>query len=103
MKRFCKECKKRKLPLNKGKSVIKRFFSTILGGELDGIGGWLMHQLGIPAPYLLGSIFATWLVGSILKKNFSQFPELAIPRWFQVIVLVGLSTLIGAAFNPEMS
>ena len=46
MKRFGKECKKRKLPLNKGKAVIKSFCSTILGGELDGIAGWLMHERG---------------------------------------------------------
>ena len=44
MRKFVKECHKRGLPLNAGKSICKSFCATILGGELDGISGCLMHD-----------------------------------------------------------
>ena len=37
------ECRKRGLPLNEGKSVLQSYCATILGGELDGVAGRLMH------------------------------------------------------------
>ena len=44
MKRFVHECKRRGLPLNIGKSVCRQFCSTVLGGEVDGLAGVLMHE-----------------------------------------------------------
>ncbi len=43
MARFVMECRRRNLPLNVGKEVMQDFCATILGGELDGVAGTLMH------------------------------------------------------------
>ena len=43
LSRLVQECKKRKLPLNHGKSVLMSFSSSILGGELLGVEGRLCH------------------------------------------------------------
>ena len=43
MTRFARECELRKLPLNVGKTVIEEFSAIILGGEVEGRLGWLMH------------------------------------------------------------
>ena len=43
MQAFIKECEKRKLPLNIGKSVVRQFTSRILGGELLGLDGVRSH------------------------------------------------------------
>lgn len=61
--------------------------------------GSLFQLLHLPAPYLLGSLFGTWIAG---KYTPVAFGELGVPRWFHTIVVLGLSTLIGATFNPEM-
>ena len=44
MSRFVTECRRRGLPLNEGKSVMQSFCASILGGELDGVAGVLMHS-----------------------------------------------------------
>ena len=44
MLRFIHECSVRKLPLNEGKQVVKALNAVILGGELDGITGVLLHE-----------------------------------------------------------
>ena len=38
------ECQVRNLPLNEGKSVIRRLNTAILGGEVDGVSGVLRHS-----------------------------------------------------------
>ena len=43
LSRFVLECQRRNLPLNEGKSVLQKFCSSVLGGELDGLRGVLMH------------------------------------------------------------
>ena len=43
MSRFVTECRRRNLPLNVGMEVMQDFCTTILGGELDGVAGVLMH------------------------------------------------------------
>lgn len=61
--------------------------------------GFLFQKLHLPAPLLLGSLFGTWLAGKFIPLSFG---ELGVPRWFHTAVVLGLSTLIGATFNPEM-
>lgn len=66
------------------------------------LAGWLLKMLNLPAPFLLGSLFGTWFAGRVLLPYFPKLPALGIPRWFNIAVVLGLSTLIGAAFQPEM-
>ena len=61
--------------------------------------GYLCEALHLPAPYLLGSLFGTWIVGKFIPASFG---DLGVPRWFHTAVVLGLSTLIGATFNPDM-
>ena len=61
--------------------------------------GFLFKLLHLPAPYLLGSLFGAWIAGKFIPIAFG---ELGVPRWFHTIVVLGLSTLIGASFNPDM-
>lgn len=64
--------------------------------------GWLLQQLNLPAPFLLGSLFGTWIAGSFMRGFKLSLPALGIPRWFHVSVVLGLSALIGAAFTPDL-
>lgn len=41
---FVDQCRRRNLPLNEGKKVVREYNVLILGGELDGIRGSLMHS-----------------------------------------------------------
>lgn len=66
--------------------------------------GFVFKQFHIPAPYLVGSLFGTWLVGSFSLNYLERltFIEFGIPRWFHKSTIVGLSVLIGASFSPEI-
>ena len=61
--------------------------------------GWVCLQLGIPAPYLMGSLFGVWLGGSLVKP---LRPHLGVARWFHKPVVLGLGVLIGATFNQTV-
>lgn len=61
--------------------------------------GLFCGSVGLPAPYLMGSLFGVWVVGSILP---TMQPYLGIARWFHIPVVMGLSALIGASFHPEL-
>jgi len=61
--------------------------------------GWVCLQLGIPAPYLMGSLFGVWFGGALLKP---LRPHLGVARWFHKPVVIGLGVLIGATFNQAV-
>lgn len=61
--------------------------------------GWIFRQLRVPAPYMLGAVCGVWLAGSLLPALQSQ---LQVPRWFHVPVVLGLGTMIGAAFSARL-
>ena len=61
-------------------------------------GGLLFWYLGVPAPYLLGSLFGVWAVSALIKP---ARVYLDTPRWFHRLVVLGLGVLIGAMFGPE--
>ncbi len=61
--------------------------------------GLIFHSLSMPAPYLMGSLFGVWAIGSIITPI---RPYLGVARWFHVPVIIGLSVLIGATFDTNL-
>ncbi len=61
--------------------------------------GLVCESVGTPAPYLMGSLFGVWVIGGVLPV---VQPYLGIARWFHMPVVMGLSSLIGASFHPEL-
>ena len=61
--------------------------------------GWLFFQAGMPAPYLMGSLFGVWFGGALLRPI---QPYLGVARWFHIPVILGLAVMIGAAFDQQM-
>ena len=61
--------------------------------------GLFCETVGAPAPYLMGSLFGVWVIGGVLPV---VKPYLGVARWFHIPVVMGLSTLMGASFHPEM-
>ena len=61
--------------------------------------GLFCESVGAPAPYLMGSLFGVWIIGSVLPFMQRYF---GIARWVHIPVVMGLSTLIGASFHPEL-
>ena len=61
--------------------------------------GWVFFTLGMPAPYLMGSLFGVWFTGGLIR---SVQPHLGVARWFHIPVIVGLAVMIGATFEPDM-
>ncbi|MGC6517317.1 MAG: AbrB family transcriptional regulator [Candidatus Puniceispirillaceae bacterium] len=60
--------------------------------------GWACLYLGLPAPYLMGSLFGVWITGGLIKP---MQPYLGVARWFHVPVVLGLGVIIGAAFGGD--
>ena len=58
--------------------------------------GLICESVGVPAPYLMGSLFGVWVVGGSLPV---VQPYLGIARWFHVPVVMGLSVLIGTSIR----
>ena len=61
--------------------------------------GWSFMQSGIPAPYLMGSLFGVWFGGALVTP---LQPHLGVARWFHKPVVLGLGVLIGATFNQSV-
>ena len=51
------------------------------------ITGWTFLQLGIPAPFLIGSLLGVWIFGRLFKTFRNH---LGVARWFHVPVILGL-------------
>lgn len=71
----------------------------LLTGGLALAAGWAFSQLRVPAPYMMGSVFGVWIAGSLVRPLRGH---LGIARWFHVPVVLGLGTMIGAAFNAQL-
>ena len=61
--------------------------------------GWLFFQIGLPAPYLMGSLFGVWFTGALMRPI---QPYLGVARWFHIPVILGLAVMIGATFDQQM-
>ena len=61
--------------------------------------GWLFLQGGLPAPFLMGSLFGVWVIGANVKK---LQPHLGVARWFHIPVVLGLGVLIGSHFTADI-
>lgn len=60
---------------------------------------FVCHRIGTPAPYLLGSLFGTWIAGGMVAP---LRPYLGIPRNVHIVTVTGLGVLVGAMFNPDI-
>lgn len=58
--------------------------------------GYLFLTFGMPAPFMMGSLFGVWLIGGSLPV---LRPHLGVARWFHIPVVLGLGVLIGAALG----
>ena len=74
---------------------LKSISITFLVASLSGI---FLNWLTAPAPYLLGSLAGVWILSS---KNKILKEAMGIPRWFQIGIILGLGTLVGANFQPN--
>ena len=61
--------------------------------------GYTFSLTSIPAPFLLGSLFGVWLFGGTIKTIRGN---LGIARWAFVPVMLGLGTVIGSNFDPNV-
>ena len=68
---------------------------TLSGATFSGL---LFKLAGVPAPYLVGSMFGIWILSAVIKPLAKSFN---IPRWFHIFVVLGLAVLIGAMFSPD--
>ncbi|MEK9718128.1 MAG: AbrB family transcriptional regulator [Candidatus Puniceispirillum sp.] len=61
--------------------------------------GLVFRWLGLPAPFLIGSLFGVWFSGAAIAPLRTR---LGIARWLYLPVALGLGTLIGANFRPDV-
>ena len=61
------------------------------------ISGYGFSLLGLPVPYMLGSLIGVWFVGGAIRPI---QPHLGIARWFHIPVIVGLGVIVGGAIGP---
>ena len=81
------------IPLQTIRNDCQKTFTTF---AIALVTGWLFLQLKMPAPFLMGSLFGVWIIGSNIK---SLQPHLGVARWFHIPVVLGLGVLIGSYFN----
>jgi uncharacterized protein len=67
---------------------------VVLTFALGGAGGWVLAQVGAPAPWLTGSMLA------VAAAALSGLP-LAMPTWIRTLAFVLLGISIGSAVTPE--
>ena len=77
-------------------SDIQNIFVT---SSIAFVTGYVFQIFGLPAPFLLGSLFGVWIIAGIIPPIRSR---VGIPRWVFVPVILGLGTLIGASFRPDI-
>lgn len=61
--------------------------------------GYGFLKLGLPAPYLMGSLFGVWFCGGVSPR---LRPHLGVARWFHIPVVLGLGVLIGGYFTADL-
>ena len=66
---------------------------------LAAITGAVFLMLDFPAPFLMGSLFGVWVIGSIFS---GLHPHLGVARWFHIPVILGLGVFIGSFFQGDL-
>ena len=84
---------------DKIKAVIGDIRKLAFTLALAAITGYLCSKIGLPAPFLLGSLFGVWVGGTLIKPLQKQ---LGVARWIHIPVVLGIANLIGANFKPEI-
>ena len=79
-------------------AVLQDLKSISITFLIAGLSGIFLNWLTAPAPYLLGSLAGVWILSS---KNKILKEAMGIPRWFQIGIILGLGTLVGANFQPN--
>ena len=77
--------------------VLSDIQNIIVTSSIAFVTGYVFQIFGLPAPFLLGSLFGVWIIAGIIPPIRSR---VGIPRWVFVPVILGLGTLIGANFRP---
>lgn len=60
--------------------------------------GIVARYLGLPAPYMLGSMLGVWCLTALIEP---LRPRMRVPRWFHVLVVLGVGVIVGGMFAPE--
>ena len=79
--------------------VLSDIQNIIVTSSIAFVTGYVFKIFGLPAPFLLGSLFGVWIIAGIIPPIRSR---VGIPRWVHVPVILGLGTLIGANFRPDI-
>ena len=61
--------------------------------------GLVFRMFGVPAPFLIGSLFGVWIIGAAIPPIRKR---LEVPRWLHIPVILGLGTVIGSNFRPDV-
>ncbi len=69
--------------------------TTALSLVLGGLGGWLATQIGIPLPWMIGSMLAV-TAGAMLGL------PVAMPNWLRSVMVVVLGIMLGSGFSPAI-
>jgi uncharacterized protein len=78
-------------PLSRWVTVLGKVALTF---ALGGAGGWVLAQVGAPAPWLTGSML------TVAVAALSGLP-LAMPNWMRTLAFVLLGISIGSSVTPE--
>ena len=79
--------------------VLSDIQNIIVTSSIAFFTGHVFKIFGLPAPFLLGSLFGVWVIAGLIPPLRSR---VGIPRWVFVPVILGLGTLIGANFRPDI-
>ena len=79
--------------------VLSDIQNIIVTSSIAFVTGYVFKIFSLPAPFLLGSLFGVWIIAGIIPPIRSR---VGIPRWVHVPVILGLGTLIGANFRPDI-
>lgn len=61
--------------------------------------GLIFQYIDTPVPFLMGSLFGVWFLGSFIKPVRRY---LGVARWVHIPIVLGLAVLIGASFQPDI-
>ena len=87
------------ISVSKIKAVLSDVRKLAITFALATIAAYLCNALGLPAPFLLGSLFGVWFAGALVKPLQKQ---LGVARWIHIPVVIGIATMIGANFKPDI-
>ncbi len=77
-------------------ATLKTLATILLGGA----GGFAWYSLGLPLPWMLGSMIAVSLVAISGLKLGGQ--QVYVPMWLRTLVVPVIGVMLGTAFTPEI-